>query len=117
MKAEVRDHLEGQGYAVKVAWGHEPGIDIDAIRPGDHLLIEAKGEAASKPQQANYFVGALGELVRRFAEPGARYCLALPDNSQYRALVKKLPLHARTTFKLVVYFVSRQDGGYIVEAS
>jgi len=51
--------------------------------------------------------------VRRFAEPGARYCLALPDNSQYRALVKKLSLHARTTFKLVVFFVSRQD---IVEA-
>lgn len=68
VKIAVRDHLQGQGYVVKVAWGHEPGIDIDAIRPGDHLLIEAKGEAASHPQQANYFVGALGELVQRFAE-------------------------------------------------
>jgi hypothetical protein len=95
--------------------GHEPGIAIDAIGPDGHLLIEAKGEAASKPQQANYFVGALGELVQRFAEPGPRYCLALPDNPQYRALAKKLPLHARTTLKLVVLFVSRHDGEYIVE--
>jgi len=44
VKTAVRDHLDGEGYAVKVAWGHEPGIDIDAIRPSDHLLIEAKGE-------------------------------------------------------------------------
>jgi hypothetical protein len=117
VKTAVRDHLQGQGYVVKVAWGHEPGIDIDAIRPGDHLLTEAKGEAASHPQQANYFVGALGELVQRFAEPGARYCLALPDSPQYRALAKKLPLLARTTLNLIVFFVSRHDGEYIVEVS
>lgn len=33
VKIAVRDHLQGQGYVAKVAWGHEPGIDIDAIRP------------------------------------------------------------------------------------
>lgn len=70
VKTAVRDHLEGRGYVVKVAWGHEPGIDIDAIGPGDNLLIEAKGEAVSKPQQANYFVGALGELVQRSRSRG-----------------------------------------------
>lgn len=73
VKAAVRDHLQRLGYVVKLSWGHERGIDIDAIGPGDHLLIEAKGEPVSRPRQVNYFLGALGELVLRFAEPGAKY--------------------------------------------
>lgn len=114
VKKAVSYHLRTQGYAVEVAWGHHPGVDIEANRSGDRILVEAKGEVALNPQQHNYFVGALGELVQRLADPDARYGLALPDNKQYRNLVKKLPPLARQRLDLVVYFVSRTESGYAV---
>ena len=117
VKAAVGDQLQAQGYRVKVALGHERGIDIDAHKHGDHLLIEAKGEVSLQPQQANYFIGALGELVQKMAYPDARYGLALPDSPQYRRLVGKLPAHARKCLHLVVFFVSRNGDDYaVVEA-
>ncbi len=115
VKAAVRDYLEGQGYTVAVAWGHERGIDIEARKDGDRLLIEAKGEVALQPQQANYFVGALGELVQRLADPEARYGLALPNNRQYRGLVNRLPALARERLHLVVFMVTRTPQGMTVE--
>ena len=42
------------------------------------------------PQQVNYFLGAIGELTQRMADPDAVYGLALPDNRQYRGLVDRL---------------------------
>jgi hypothetical protein len=114
VKKAVQDHLTAHGYQVQVAWGHHPGIDIEAQRPDDRILIEAKGEVESNPQQHNYFVGALGELVQRLADPDARYGLALPDNQQYRNLVKKLPGVARERLHLVVYFVARTETGMAV---
>jgi biotin operon repressor len=115
VKAAVRDHLRAEGYDVTVAWGHERGIDIEARKPGDRILIEAKGEVARQPQQVNYFLGALGELVQRLADPNARYGLALPDNRQYRGLVERLPAFARRQLRLWVYFVSRSADGYRVK--
>jgi hypothetical protein len=35
-------------------------------------------------QQGNYFLHALGELIQRIDDPGARFGLALPDNERYR---------------------------------
>ena len=117
VKLAVRDHLRAEGYDVSVAWGHERGIDIEARKPGDRILIEAKGEVARPPQQVNYFLGALGELVQRLADPGARYGLALPDNRQYRGLVERLPVFARQQLRLRVYLVSRSADGYrVIEA-
>lgn len=107
VKAAVKAHLELEGWQVQVAWGHERGIDIAARRGHDVQMIEAKGEAANPPQQANYFIGALGELVQRLADPVAAYGLALPDNQQYRRLVDRLPPLVRARLNLVVYFVDR----------
>jgi biotin operon repressor len=109
VKAAVRDHLTAAGYAVTVRWGRERGIDIDARRAGGRWIIEAKGEVALQPQQVNYFLGALGELVQRMDDPKARYALALPENRQYRGLVDRLPRLARQRLPLDVFFVRRAD--------
>jgi hypothetical protein len=121
VKAAVGGYLMSFGAHVHVAWGHERGVDIEArwVVEGtgqvcERQLIEAKGEASLQPQQVNYFLGALGELVQRFEDPDASYGLALPDNPQYRRLVERLPLHARRCLKLTVYFVSRGDNGGLV---
>jgi hypothetical protein len=65
-------------------------------------------------QQGNYFLHALGELIQRIDDPGARFGLALPDNERYRGLVKRLPALARERIDLVVYMVSRSADGFAV---
>jgi hypothetical protein len=109
VKRAVKDHLEALGYIVTVAWGRAPGADIDACHPGRRIIIEAKAAVALAPQQANYFLGALGELLQRMEDPDARYGLALPDNRQYRNLVGRLPELAKQRLGLVIFFV-RRDG-------
>ena len=74
----------------------------DAVR-SVRALIEAKGEVASQPQQATYSLGALRGLVQRLDNPKAEYGLALPDNSQYRGLVGRLPKHAVERLGLTVF--------------
>lgn len=115
VKKAVHDHLVDEGYEVTVAWGRSRGVDIDARGARGRFLLEAKGEVALQPQQVNYFLGAIGELVQRMSDPDARYGLGLPDNPQYRGLVRRLPDLAWERFDLVVFFVSRSDGGgYVV---
>jgi hypothetical protein len=117
VKGAVRKHLVSEGYRVRVAWAREHGIDIEAKRtsPASRLVIEAKGEAALQPQQANYFLGALGELVQRMGDPHARYGLALPDNRQFRGRVQRLPKLAWARLNLTVFFVKRLHDAYEVE--
>lgn len=114
IKAAVKQHLEEQGWTVRFAWGGQHGVDIEANRDGQRLLLEAKGEAPAGPQQVNYFLGAIGELVQRMSDADARYGLALPDHRQYRGLVERLPAVARERLRLVVYFVERTPGGEAV---
>lgn len=115
VKAAVKEDLVARGYEVEVAWGRAPGVDIVARRHDGRILLEAKGEAANPPQQVNYFLGAIGELVQRLDDPDARYGLALPDHRQYRGLVTRLPHLAWTRLHLVVLFVRRVDGAFEVE--
>lgn len=112
VKHAIKAHLESRGYHVEVKWGRERGIDIEASGPAGRLLLEAKGEVASQPQQTNYFIGALGELVQRMTDPQARYGLALPDNAFNRGLVARLPRLAWDRLNLGVYLVSRRGDDY-----
>ena len=88
---EHGEYLEAEGWTVTVAWGHSHGVDIKGHRGPERLYLEAKGEAVNPPQQVNYFLGALGELVQRLRDPSAVYGLALPDNRQYQGMVDRLP--------------------------
>lgn len=117
VKQALKAHLETQGYEVTVMWGRERGIDIDARRPDNRLIVEAKGEAASQPQQTNYFLGALGELVQRMSDQDASYGLALPDNRVFRGLVTRLPSVARERLNLRVFFVARDGDALTVRES
>jgi hypothetical protein len=105
VKRAVAATLEADGWTVDVRWGRNRGIDIDAHRGTERLIVEAKGEAPAGPQQVNYFLGALGEIVQRMSDPAARYALALPDHPQYRGLVQRLPSLARQRLQLDVFFV------------
>jgi hypothetical protein len=113
----VKAHLEAEGYAVTVASGRAPGVDIEATRtdPPDHLLLEAKGEDSLGTQQTIESVGALGELIQLMAHPDARYGLALPDNPHHRGLVAGLPGPAWDRLGLTVLFVRRRRENRVYE--
>ena len=115
VKSAVKDHLEAQGFRVHVAWGRERGVDLDARHSdGRPWLVEAKGEVGAGPQQVNYFLGALAELVQRMADPQASYALALPDNRQYRGLVERLPDLAKDRLGLRVFWVACSTEGLVI---
>lgn len=116
IKRAVAEYLVGRGWEVEVRWGRERGIDIEAYKETERLICEAKGQAPAGPQQVNYFLGALGELVQRMSDPRARYALALPDHRQYRGLVRRLPVLVWERLNLTVFFVSSDsDGNLAVE--
>jgi hypothetical protein len=101
---------------VEVRWGRDRGIDIDAHRGPERWVIEAKGEARAGPQQVNYFLNALGELLQRMDDPNAQYGLALPAHRQYRGLVDRLPLLARRRIRLAILFVDEHGEVSLTEA-
>jgi hypothetical protein len=118
VKGAVRAHLVAEGFDVLVAWGHAPGIDLDARHSdGRRYIVEAKAEkGVTGAQQHNYFVGMLGELVQRMDDADATYAVALPENRQYRGLVDRLPRLARERLGLRVFWVARTaDGGFQVK--
>ena len=117
VKEAVRAHLTARGFEVAVAWGRVRGIDIDARHPdGRRYLIEAKAEVGKNgPQQVDYFVGMLGELVQPMDDVQASYGIALPGNRQYRGLVNRLPALAKEWLGLAVFWVSRERDELIVE--
>jgi hypothetical protein len=69
VKEAVKRSLEAAGWTVLVRWGRERGIDIEATRGDERLVLEAKGETTPGPQQVSYFVGAIVELVQRVSDP------------------------------------------------
>lgn len=114
IKEAVKQYLEERGWRVDIAWGRDRGIDIQAFAGNNRLILEAKGEAPTPQQEGNYFLGAVGELVQRTADPEGTYGLALPDNARYRGLVARLPSLARERVLHVVLFVSRFEEGLLV---
>jgi hypothetical protein len=111
VKQGAKEYLEAAGFHVTVAWGRQHGIDIRAVSGAEVMLLEAKGSAMNPPQQVNYFLGALGELLQRMSDPEATYGLALPDSQQYRGLAARLPALAWQRLRLTVLFVSKDDAG------
>lgn len=111
VKQGVKGYLEAAGFRVTVAWGRQHGIDIRAVSGAEVMLLEAKGSAVNPPQQVNYFLGALGELVQRMSDPAATYGLALPDSQQYRGVAARLPALAWQRLRLTVLFVSKDGAG------
>ena len=104
IKHILANYLVNNGWDIKVAWGHQQGIDIDAERNGERWIIEVKGPGSRQPMRVNYFISILGETLQRMNDSNARYSIALPDIQQYRRLWNKFPQLAkeRTTIDLIL---------------
>ncbi len=112
IKKVLNNHLLGQGWQTKVAWGGTHGIDIDAHCGSARWIIEAKGSGSLNAMRVNYFVSILGEMLQRMGDPAARYSIALPDMRQFRNLWMRLPALAKKRTAIDAIFIS--ENGTIV---
>ena len=105
--------LIAQGWKIKIAWGHEHGIDVDATKENNRWMIEVKGQGSRDAMRVNYFLGILGEMLQRMEDPNAKYSIALPDIQQFRNLWRKLPFLAKSRTGITAIFVDKN--GSVVE--
>lgn len=115
VKGAVGAALSSEGWSVRTAWGHAHGIDIEATRLTERLVVEAKGEGSLAPMRVNYFLGAIGELIQRMDSPDASYGLALPAHRQFVGLILRVPPWVRARLSLQFFLVRPLPGsGYEV---
>ena len=115
VKAALQTVLKSNGWSVKIAWGRQRGIDIEAERAGERWIIECKGEGSLAPMQNNYFVSVIGELMQRMSDPHAKHSIAFPDRPKFRRLWLELPTTVKERLQLSALFVSSE--GTVVELS
>ena len=111
VKSAIKQTLEADGWHTVVRFGHDHGIDIEAVRGNERFVLEAKGEGFSSPARSVNFDGALGELLRRMNAADARYGLAMPAHRQFIGLVARLPLWIRQRLSLWFFFVRPKADG------
>jgi hypothetical protein len=110
VKEILRGWLEQNGWSTRIAWGHNPGSDIEAVREQDtRWIIEVKGIGSRPQMRVNYFLQALGEILQRMKEDGTKHSIAFPAHQQFINLWNRLPRLAKQRLNLSVLFV-REDG-------
>jgi len=107
VKACIKDWLETQGWSVKVAWGKNHGVDIEAVKENERWLIEAKGPGSRQAMRHNYFIGILGETLQRMDCENTKYSIAFPDMPVYRGLWDRLPSLAKRRTGIDMILVSK----------
>ncbi|MCX8026116.1 MAG: hypothetical protein N3A60_13025, partial [Thermanaerothrix sp.] len=95
IKKALERWLKVNGWHTTIAWGKKRGVDIEAVRDDKRWVIEVKGIGSRPEMRVNFFVGVLGEILQRMNDPNAKYSIALPNVSQFRALWKRLPPEAK----------------------
>ncbi len=128
MQSSVVAHLAREGWEIRrVAdtGSREHGVDIEAVRDGEHLIVEVKGfptrmyvggdrigeqkRVALGSQARAYFSHAtLAGLIMRADRPDARVVLAFPDVPTFTNLARRVagPLN---TASIEVWLVT-EDG-------
>lgn len=79
--------------------------DVVATHPSHGtVLIECEADTNRQREQAMY--SALGQLLLKMDGEVRRYGLAVPDSSEWRSQVDKIPDHVKKILSLTVYLVS-----------
>ena len=106
IKKVLEDYLNRNGWKTEIAWGHNRGSDIVAVKGTDKWIIEVKGPGSRSAMQNNYFVSILGEILQRMEDCQTEYSIALPDISKYRRLWNEFPQLAKKRTKINLILVS-----------
>lgn len=115
LKHHLREWFRSNGWEARVAWGHERGIDIRAVRNDEKWIVEVKGIGSRPEMRVNYFIGILGETLQRMDDPAAKYSIAVPDVPQFRRLWDRLPRLSKQRTQISALFVSAK--GLVTEVA
>jgi hypothetical protein len=108
VKDAVAAFLKHEGYTVFAGKKREKGVDIQARKEPEKLVVEAKGEGSRNEMFNNFFVAALGQIVQRRSMNATDYGVALPAHSKYIRLIDELDdLFVRYQLRLNFYLVGR----------
>jgi hypothetical protein len=113
IKQVLGAYLESGGWSSEIAWGDEPGVDIEARRGLDRWIIQVKGSGSFQPVSLNNFLSVLGEIVQRMDDPNCKYSVALPDLEHFRRLWGRLPVLAKARMTITALFINLE--GRVVE--
>lgn len=114
VKRIINDYLIRDEWNTKVAWGHQHGTDIEAVKNNKRWIIEVKGSGSRQPMRVNYFLSILGEILQRMDDSNARYSIALPDIEQYRRLWDRLPKLAKERTRIDLILVDAKENIYFL---
>jgi hypothetical protein len=116
----VAAFIVARGWTIQsTAHANELGDDIDALRNGKRLLVEAKGAGSSKAASKRYGLAFTGNQVSshvgvavvralRWASSGVAYpALAFPDNRHHRDRVDAIA-SALAQLGIGVFWVSEE---------
>lgn len=115
LKHHLCEWFRSNGWKAEVAWGHERGIDIKAVREDKRWVVEVKGIGSRPEMRVNYFIGILGETLQRMDDPASKYSIALPDVQQFRRLWGRLPHLAKLRTQITALFVN--GNGQVTEVT
>lgn len=112
--------LRDEGWRVSTAPGQSHGVDVDARKGEQAVIIEVKGEPNSpktyRNQRRGYLRGALASIIKRMVDenPNQVFCIAFPNNDYYpTAVPKQIPVLVRKKLNLFALFV-QTDGSILV---
>lgn len=108
IKQFLGKYLTSAGWGHEIAWGVNPGIDIEAKRGLDRWIIQVKGSGPFHPVTINYFLSVLGEIIQRMDDPKCKYSIALPDMEEFRRLWERLPELSKSRMGITALFVNLQ---------
>ena len=106
LAGECETWLRGQGVKIDAhpLYGR---ADLVATRKGHGtFVVEVEGDSSRQKEQAMY--SALGQIVLSMGDPSPQitYGLAVPDDAQWEAQLKKIPDRIRTLLALHLLLVS-----------
>lgn len=113
VKTILRERLEREGWSItQVSMGIEKGKDLETIKDGKVIHIEAKGEPKSlsnyRNERRSFIGGALMSLIFHMNEKTVKnvFCMAFPDNDYYlRGVQTRIPLYVRSKLRLFTIFL------------
>ena len=108
----MMDWVVSKGFKIMPESHRIHGVDIEAWndKRRRYWFIEVKGyprkKASMNAQKQEWFVTAIGQIIKRMRQKNGKYAIAFPDYSFYEKKSIDLPLIARDRLKLNIFLIS-----------
>ena len=121
VEERIRDIATKGGFEILPKKKGMPDIVVrHKTYPKYRHMIEVKGHPGGRYTSAhirNYFLSALGQVVRSMKSEHVNYGIAFPDIELYRDKVLELPKRVRKILSLSFYFVDRRGKVRVLKPS